>query len=106
MSKSVGNTVDPMEIMRTEGADPLRWYMITCSPVWTPTRFDREGVKEAQRKLLATLENTYNFFALYANLDGWRPDPAARDRARPAGPLDPQPPAERDRGRCAPTWRP
>ncbi|MFO7609765.1 MAG: isoleucine--tRNA ligase [Candidatus Krumholzibacteriia bacterium] len=81
MSKSVGNTVDPMEIMRTEGADPLRWYMVTCSPVWTPTRFDREGVKEAQRKLISTLENTYAFFALYANLDGWRPD-----RAAPAAP--------------------
>ncbi len=77
MSKSIGNTVDPMEIMRAEGADPLRWYMLTSSPVWTPTRFDREGVKEAQRKLIATLENTYAFFALYANLDGWRPDPAA-----------------------------
>jgi isoleucyl-tRNA synthetase len=73
MSKSVGNTVDPMDIMRTEGADPLRWYMVTSSPVWVPTRFDREGVKEAQRKLLSTLESTYNFFALYANLDGWQP---------------------------------
>ncbi|MCB1181839.1 isoleucine--tRNA ligase [bacterium] len=72
MSKSVGNTVDPMAIMRTAGADPLRWYMLTCSPVWTPTRFDPEGVKEAQRKLIATLENTYNFFSLYANLDGFR----------------------------------
>jgi len=71
MSKSVGNTVDPMTIMRTAGADPLRWYMLTSSPVWTPTRFDLEGVKEAQRKLLATLENTYNFFTLYANLDGF-----------------------------------
>jgi isoleucyl-tRNA synthetase len=74
MSKSVGNTVDPMEIMRTAGADPLRWYMVTCSPVWTPTRFDTEGVREAQRKLLATLENTYAFFSLYANLDGFRRD--------------------------------
>ena len=73
MSKSVGNTVNPMEIMRTVGADPLRWYMVTCSPVWTTTRFDGEGVKEAQRKLLATLENTYNFFSLYANLDGFAP---------------------------------
>jgi isoleucyl-tRNA synthetase len=73
MSKSLGNTVNPMEIMRTVGADPLRWYMVTCSPVWTPTRFDGEGVKEAQRKLLATLENTYNFFSLYANLDGFTP---------------------------------
>jgi len=73
MSKSLGNTVDPMAIMREEGADPLRWYMVSCSPVWVPTRFDREGVKEAQRKLLATLENTYAFFALYANLDGFVP---------------------------------
>lgn len=73
MSKSLGNVVDPQEVLREEGADPLRWYMITGSPVWMPTRFDREGVKEAQRKLLATLENTYNFFALYANLDEYRP---------------------------------
>lgn len=77
MSKSVGNTVDPMDIIRTDGADPLRWYMITCSPVWVPTRFDAAGVKEAQRKLLSTLESTYNFFTLYANLDGWTPDPQA-----------------------------
>ncbi len=74
MSKTVGNTVDPMEIMRTAGADPLRWYMLTCSPVWTTTKFDIDGVKEAQRKLLATLENTYNFFTLYANLDEFRMD--------------------------------
>jgi isoleucyl-tRNA synthetase len=73
MSKSIGNTVDPMAIMREEGADPLRWYMVSCSPVWMPTRFDREGVKEAQRKLLATLENTYAFFSMYANLDDFRP---------------------------------
>jgi len=74
MSKSVGNTVDPMAIMREYGADPLRWYMLTASPVWNPTRFDLDGVKEAQRKLLATLENVYSFFTLYANLDDWRPD--------------------------------
>jgi isoleucyl-tRNA synthetase len=74
MSKSVGNTVDPMAIMRDVGADPLRWYMLTASPVWTSTKFDIAGVKEAQRKLLATLENTYAFFSLYANLDNWRPD--------------------------------
>jgi isoleucyl-tRNA synthetase len=74
MSKSLGNSVDPMDIMRVAGADPLRWYMVTCNPIWTPIRFDRDGVKEAQRKLLATLENTYQFFALYANLDGYRPE--------------------------------
>ncbi len=80
MSKSVGNTVDPMQIMRTAGADPLRWYMLTSSPVWTTTKFDGEGVKEAQRKLLATLENTYNFFTLYANLDGFTMDTAGEQQ--------------------------
>ena len=77
MSKSVGNTVDPMAIMRQDGADPLRWYMITVNPVWLPTRFDPEGVAEARSKLLGTLENTYKFFALYANLDRWTPGAAA-----------------------------
>jgi isoleucyl-tRNA synthetase len=76
MSKSLGNAVDPLEILHQEGADPLRWYLLTVNPVWLPTRFDRDGVKEAQNKLLGTLENTYKFFALYANLDGWQPDPA------------------------------
>ncbi len=75
MSKSVGNTVDPVAIMRRDGADPLRWYMITVNPVWIPTRFDEAGVAEARSKLLSTLENTYKFFATYANLDGWTPDP-------------------------------
>lgn len=81
MSKSVGNTVDPMAIMRQDGADPLRWYMITVNPVWLPTRFDPEGVAEARSKLLGTLENTYKFFALYANLDRWTPGAAAAPRA-------------------------
>ncbi len=85
MSKSLGNAVDPMEILHAEGADPLRWYMLTVNPVWLPTRFDRDGVKEAQSKLLGTLENTYKFFALYANLDGWTPDAS---RATDAGQLD------------------
>ncbi len=76
MSKSVGNTVDPMAIMRESGADPLRWYMITVNPVWLPTKFESGGVDEARSKLLGTLENTYKFFATYANLDGWTPDPA------------------------------
>ena len=80
MSKSLGNTVDPMQIMREKGADPLRWYMLTTSPVWTPTRFDPAGVDESRRKILATLENTYNFFALYANLDGWTPSDGGEAR--------------------------
>ncbi len=75
MSKSLGNAVDPREILRAEGADPLRWYLLTVSPVWSPTRFDRAGVQEAQRKVLATLENTYSFYTLYANLDGFAPPP-------------------------------
>jgi len=81
MSKSLGNTVDPMALMREHGADALRWYMLTVSPLWTPTRFDAEGVAEARRKLLATLENVYSFFALYANLDAW--DPADAGPAAP-----------------------
>jgi isoleucyl-tRNA synthetase len=83
MSKSLGNTVDPMAIMRQDGADPLRWYMVTVNPVWLPTRFDPEGLIEARSKLLSTLENTYRFFALYANLDGWScvdAQTAARER--------------------------
>ncbi|MBD3220159.1 isoleucine--tRNA ligase [bacterium] len=76
MSKSIGNTVDPMAIMRRDGADPLRWYMATVNPVWLPTKFDEDGVSEARSKLIGTLENTYKFFATYANLDGWTPDPA------------------------------
>lgn len=90
MSKSVGNAVDPREILREEGADPLRWYLLTASPVWMPTRFDREGVRQAQRKLIATLENTYNFYALYANLDGFVP-------AAAGGPGGPQAPTVLDR---------
>lgn len=82
MSKSTGNTVDPMAIMRKSGADPLRWYMITVNQVWLPTRFDPEGIAEARSKLLSTLENTYKFFALYANLDGWTPAAATPGTAR------------------------
>ncbi len=69
MSKSKGNVVDPFQILNTEGADPLRWYLFTVSPPWVPTRFDREGVQEVQRKFFGTLSNTYGFFVLYANID-------------------------------------
>ena len=97
MSKSVGNTVDPMALMREHGADALRWYLLTVSPLWTPTRFDAEGVAEARRKLLATLENVYSFFSLYANLDGW--DPQRRRPRRPvaARPLGAEPAAQHRR---------
>jgi isoleucyl-tRNA synthetase len=69
MSKSVGNSVDPFEQMDKYGADTLRWYLLTVSPPWLPTRFDEEGVKEVSRKFFGTLTNTFSFFAMYANID-------------------------------------
>ncbi len=71
MSKSRGNAADPIEILDHEGADALRWYLLTVSPPWVPTRFDREGVREARRKFLDTLVNVYNFYAIYANIDNY-----------------------------------
>jgi isoleucyl-tRNA synthetase len=71
MAKSRGNTVDPWEHLEREGADALRWYFMTVSPPWVPTRFDPQGVAEAMRKFLSTLVNVYSFFALYANIDGF-----------------------------------
>ena len=69
MSKSRGNTVNPFEIIEKYGADPLRWYLLTVSPPWLPTRFDEEGIGEVIRKFFGTLNNVYSFFALYANID-------------------------------------
>ncbi len=71
MSKRLGNAVDPFEVLNTYGADPLRWYMLTNSSPWENLKFDREGVDEIRRKFFGTLYNTYGFFALYANVDGW-----------------------------------
>lgn len=73
MSKSTGNIIDPVEIMEKYGADPVRWYMLYTSPVWTPLRFDEKGVKEVNSKFFSTLRNTYNFFAIYANADNVDP---------------------------------
>lgn len=73
MSKSRKNTVDPFELIQKYGADSVRWYLITQSPVWRPTLFDEEGVGEVQRKFFSTLLNTYSFFSLYANVDGFTP---------------------------------
>ncbi|UCF78929.1 MAG: isoleucine--tRNA ligase [Candidatus Eiseniibacteriota bacterium] len=81
MSKSKGNSVDPAEILEREGADALRWYLVTVSPPWIPTRFDREGVAEVASKLLATLRNTAQFFVLYANIDGFKPSGAGFERS-------------------------
>ena len=69
MSKSKGNTVDPFEVLERNGADPLRWYLLTVSPPWTPTRFDPDGVLDVQKKFFGTLVNVYAFFVLYANID-------------------------------------
>lgn len=71
MSKSKGNTVDPFMLFDKYGADVTRWYLVTTSPPWKPTLFDEDGLVEAQRKFFGTLINTYNFFSLYANIDGF-----------------------------------
>ena len=69
MSKRLGNAVDPFETIEEYGSDPLRWYMITNSQPWDNLKFDIAGVDEVRRKFFGTLYNTYNFFALYANVD-------------------------------------
>ncbi|MFQ5500549.1 MAG: class I tRNA ligase family protein, partial [Candidatus Zixiibacteriota bacterium] len=69
MSKSKGNVVDPFTTVDKFGADPLRWYMVSTSNPWLPTRFDLDGLAEVVRKYFDTLRNTYSFFALYANID-------------------------------------
>ena len=71
MSKSKKNSVDPFEMIERYGADATRWYLIAASPVWRPTLFDQEGIGEVQRKFFSTLLNSYAFFALYANVDGF-----------------------------------
>jgi isoleucyl-tRNA synthetase len=72
MSKRLGNAVDPFSTIEKYGSDPLRWYMITNAQPWDNLKFDMEGVEEVKRKFFGTLYNTYNFFALYANVDGFR----------------------------------
>lgn len=72
MSKRLGNAVDPFSAMDEYGADALRWYMITNSQAWDNLKFDISGVDEVRRKFFGTIYNTYNFFALYANIDNFR----------------------------------
>ncbi len=80
MSKSVGNIVDSFAVMDADGADALRWYLVATSPPWVPTRFDPEGVRDVTSKLFDTLRNTYSFFSLYANIDGYDPEKHAATR--------------------------
>ena len=71
MSKRLGNAVDPFETLSNYGADATRWYMISNANPWDNLKFDLEGVEEVKRKFFGTLYNTYSFFTLYANLDGF-----------------------------------
>ncbi|MDE5827383.1 MAG: isoleucine--tRNA ligase [Duncaniella sp.] len=73
MSKRLGNAVDPFDQIGRFGADPVRWYMISNSAPWDNLKYDEKGVLETSRKLFSTLYNTYSFFALYANVDGFDP---------------------------------
>ncbi|MEP5612807.1 MAG: isoleucine--tRNA ligase [Cyclobacteriaceae bacterium] len=74
MSKRLGNAINPFDTLGEYGADPTRWYMIANANPWDNLKFDLDGVIEVQRKFFGTLTNTYSFFALYANLDGFQMD--------------------------------
>ncbi|SEK61452.1 Isoleucyl-tRNA synthetase [Chitinophaga rupis] len=71
MSKRLGNIIDPFKTIEELGADATRWYLVTNASPWDSMKFDTDGIKEVQRKLFSTLYNTYNFFAMYANLDNF-----------------------------------
>src|SRR5215467_7973768 len=72
MSKTRGNTVDPFQVIGQYGADTVRWFLMSSSPPWKPKLFDIDSIAEVQRKFFGTLLNTYAFFTLYANIDGFR----------------------------------
>ncbi len=82
MSKRLGNAVDPFEELDKFGADALRWYMLTNAQPWDNLKFDESGVDEVRRKFFGTLYNTYSFFALYANVDGFDPKAAKVEYSR------------------------
>ena len=73
MHKSKGNAVEPFSILNKYGADAVRFYMLYASPVWTPLKFDEDGIKEISSKVFGTLKNTYTFFEMYANADNLDP---------------------------------
>jgi isoleucyl-tRNA synthetase len=80
MSKSRGNDIDPWTILRSRGADALRWYFFSAGSPWTNRRVSEEGIDESTRRFFLTLWNTYAFFVTYANLDGWEPARRAAPR--------------------------
>jgi isoleucyl-tRNA synthetase len=88
MSKRLGNAIDPFVTINTHGPDATRWYMISNSNPWDNLKFDLAGVEELQRRFFGTLQNTYSFFALYANLDRF-------DNNAPLVPLDKRPEIDR-----------
>jgi len=88
MSKRLGNAVDPFKAIEDNGSDPLRWYMMSNTSPWENLKYDDKGVKETTRKFFATLYNTYSFFALYANVDGFDP-------STPQIPIDKRPEIDR-----------
>ena len=88
MSKRLGNAVDPFGAIDKYGTDPLRWYMISNSSPWDNLKFDTDGVEEVSRKFFGTLYNTYSFFALYANVDGF-------DNSMPQVPFNERPEIDR-----------
>ncbi len=83
MSKHLGNVTNPFEMIDKYGADPVRFYMMTNSEPWDNLKFDPEGVDECRRKLFGTLYNTYSFFAMYANVDGFEPSMCNHQVERP-----------------------
>ena len=88
MSKRLGNAVDPFATIDTYGSDPLRWYMMSNSSPWDNLKFDTDGIEEVSRKFFGTLYNTYSFFALYANVDGF-------DGSQPQVPVEERPEIDR-----------
>jgi len=88
MSKRKGNVVNPFEALATYGPDVLRWYMIENAPPWDNLKFDFDGVVETQRRFFGTLMNTYSFFALYANIDGFVKDEMNNVPFEKLAPLD------------------
>ena len=80
MSKRLGNSIDPFKILNDYGPDATRWYMISNANPWDNLKFDLNGILEIQRKFFGTLHNTYSFFSLYANIDGFTPEKSMNDK--------------------------